>query len=66
MTIGGKEIAFRQFDTDMLDAAVPEFTGIKTLHGILGYTYEGQITIGQSVPLKMTVLGIDYKISAGQ
>jgi len=66
MTIGGKEVAFRQFDTDMLDAAVPEFTGIKTLHGILGYTYEGQITIGQSVPLKMTVLGIDYKISAGQ
>jgi hypothetical protein len=66
MTIGGKEIAFRQFDTNMLDAAVPEFTGIKTLHGILGYTYEGQITIGQSVPLKMTVLGIDYKISAGQ
>jgi hypothetical protein len=66
MTIGGKEIAFRQFDTDILDAAVPEFTGIKTLHGILGYTYEGQITIGQSVPLKMTVLGIDYKISAGQ
>lgn len=66
MTIGSKEIAFRQFDTDMLDAAVPEFTGIKTLHGILGYTYEGQITIGQSVPLKMTVLGIDYKISAGQ
>ena len=66
MTIGGKEIAFRRFDTDMLDAAVPEFTGIKTLHGILGYTYEGQITIGQSVPLKMTVLGIDYKISAGQ
>lgn len=66
MTIGGKEIAFRQFDTAMLDAAVPEYTGIKTLHGILGYTYEGQITIGQSVPLKMTVLGIDYKISAGQ
>jgi len=66
MTIGGKEIAFRQFDGDLLDAAIPEFTGLKTLHGILGYTYEGQITIGQSVPLKMTVLGIDYKISAGQ
>lgn len=66
MTIGGKEIAFRRLDGAILDSAVPEFTGIKTLHGILGYTYEGQITIGQSVPLKMTVLGIDYKISAGQ
>ena len=66
MTIGGKEIAFRRLDGAILDSAVPEFTGIKTLHGILGYTYEGQITIGQSVPLKMTVLGIDYKLSAGQ
>jgi len=66
MTIGGKEIAFRRLDGSILDSAVPEFTGIKTLHGILGYTYEGQITIGQSVPLKMTVLGIDYKLSAGQ
>lgn len=66
MTIGSKEVAFRKFGEDILDEAVPEFTGIKTLHGILGYTYEGQITIGQSVPLKMTVLGIDYKVSAGQ
>jgi len=66
MTIGGKEIAFRRLDGAILDSAVPAFTGIKTLHGILGYTYEGQITIGQSVPLKMTVLGIDYKLSAGQ
>ena len=66
LTIGGKEISFRRLDGAILDVAVPSFTGIKTLHGILGYTYEGQITIGQSVPLKMTVLGIDYKLSAGQ
>ncbi|MGB2045663.1 MAG: hypothetical protein ACPHUD_08010 [Porticoccaceae bacterium] len=66
LTINGKEVAFRRFGDDVLDDDVDEFTGIKTLHGILGYTYDGQITIGQTVPLKMTLLGIDYKVSAGQ
>jgi len=32
----------------------------------LGYSYDGQLTITQSVPLKMTVLGVEYKVSAGQ
>jgi len=66
MTIEGKEVPFRNFGAAVLDGAVDEFTGIKTLHGILGYTYDGQITIGQDVPLKMTLLGIDYKVSVGQ
>ena len=66
LTINGKEVAFRRFGTNVLDDDVQEFTGIKTLHGILGYTYDGQITVGQNVPLKMTVLGIDYKVSVGQ
>ena len=66
MTINGKEVPFRQFGTGILDDDVAEYTGIKTLHGILGYSYDGQITIGQSVPLKMTLLGIDYKVSIGQ
>jgi hypothetical protein len=66
MTINGKEIPFRRLGGDILDEDVPEFTGLKTLHGILGYSYDGQITIGQNVPLKMNILGIDYKVSAGQ
>ena len=66
LTINGKLVPFRNFGGGVLDSAVEEFTGIKTLHGILGYTYDGQITIGQTVPLKMTLLGIDYKVSAGQ
>ncbi len=66
LTINGKEVAFRNFGAGILDGDVEDFTGIKTLNGILGYTYDGQITIGQTVPLKMTLLGIDYKVSAGQ
>ena len=66
MTIDGKEIPFRKFGENVFGSAVGEFTGIKTLHSILGYSYDGQITIGQEVPLKMTLLGIDYKVSVGQ
>jgi hypothetical protein len=66
LTIDGKSISFRNFGTNVLDSSVQEFTGLKTLHGILGYTYDGQITIGQDVPLKMTLLGLDYKVSVGQ
>lgn len=66
LTIDGKSISFRNFGTNVLDSSVQEFTGLKTLSGILGYTYDGQITIGQDVPLKMTLLGLDYKVSIGQ
>jgi len=66
MSINDKEIAFRSFGTNILDSDVDEFTGIKTLNGVLGYSYDGQLTITQSVPLKMTVLGVEYKVSAGQ
>lgn len=66
LTIDGKLVPFRKFGAGVLGSAVPEYTGIKTLHSILGYSYDGQITIGQDVPLKMTLLGIDYKVSAGQ
>jgi len=33
---------------------------------LLGFVDEGKITISQSVPLPMTVLALDYKLSTGQ
>ena len=65
LTINGNTIPIRAFGTDNLDVAVPEFTGTKTLHGILGFSLTGQITIGQSAPLKLHLLGMDYKVSTG-
>ena len=65
MTINEKEIAFRQFGEDVLDSPVQEFTGTKTVSGLLGFTNTGQITISQSAPLKMTLLGIEYRMSVG-
>jgi len=36
------------------------------LHGILGYSADGQITVTQSAPLKFTLLGMEYKVSVHQ
>ena len=67
MVINGIEVPFRSFDTPLtLDADVPDFTGTKVLHGILGYSNEAKITITQSAPLKLTVLGLEYKVGVHQ
>lgn len=67
MEINGVPIAFRTFDTaNILDADIPEFTGIKVVNGILGYSNEVKITITQSYPLKMTLLGMEYKVAVHQ
>ena len=60
-------VAFRTLDAPpVLDKPVPEFTGIKTIHGLLGYTTEGKIVIEQEIPLKMILLGLEYKIATHQ
>jgi hypothetical protein len=67
MVINGIEVPFRSFDTPLtLDADVPEFTGTKVLHGILGYSNEAKITITQNAPLKFTLLGMEYKVAVHQ
>ena len=67
MVINGVEVPFRSFDTPLtLDADVPEFTGTKVLHGILGYSNEAKITITQNAPLKFTLLGMEYKVAVTQ
>jgi len=65
MTINSKLVPFRAFGENALDSAVAPFTGIKTLHGMLGYDGTGQITISQTVPLSLTVLGLEYRLSVG-
>ena len=65
-TINGQVIPFRQFDTQVLDKPVAEYTGIKKIGPLLGFDYEGVITVTQSVPLKMTLLFLEYQVSAGQ
>ena len=66
IVINGNLIPIRSLGSGALDSSVPEFTGTKTLHGILGYSTDGQITVTQSAPLKLTLLGLEYKVSVYQ
>ena len=66
LVINGNLVPIRTLGTGALDSAVPEFTGTKVLHGILGYSNNGQITVTQNAPLKFTLLGLEYKVATHQ
>ena len=62
--INSNLVPIRTFDTPLLlDEPVPEFTGTKVLNGVLGYDQDAQISIAQSQPLKLTLLGLEYKMA---
>ena len=62
--INNNLVPIRTFDTVLLlDEPVPEFTGTKVLNGVLGYDQDAQISIAQSQPLKLTLLGLEYKMA---
>lgn len=65
MKINNIQIPFRAFGA-ILDEPVAEYTGIKTLNGILGYSQDAKITITQDIPLKMTLLGMEFKVATHQ
>ena len=63
LEINNNPVPFRNFDNPLLDTAVAEFTGIKRVNGVLGYSREQAVEISQSLPLKMTLLGLEYKVA---
>ena len=63
MLINNQPVAFRLFDNPLLDAREPEFTGIKRVNGVLGYSREQAIEVTQNLPLKMNLLGLDYRVA---
>lgn len=66
LKLNNNPVPFRSFDNPLLDAAEPEFTGIKRVNGVLGYSREAAIEISQTLPLKMTLLGLDYRVAVHQ
>jgi len=62
-SVNSVEVPFRTFDSAVLDTAVAEFTGLKRVGPLLGYDYEGSVTVTQTQPLKMTCLFLDYRLS---
>lgn len=63
LSLNNNPVPFRSFDNPLLDEPVPEFTGIKRVNGVLGYSREQAIEISQSLPLKMTLLGLEFKVA---
>ena len=62
--INNNLVPIRTLDTPLiLDEPVPEFTGTKVLNGVLGYSDQAQITVSQDQPLKLTLLGLEYKMA---
>jgi hypothetical protein len=63
MLINNQPVPFRLLDNPILDEPVPEFTGIKRVNGVLGYGREQAIEVSQNLPLKMNLLGLDYRVA---
>jgi hypothetical protein len=63
LALNQNPVPFRTFDNLLLDLPEPTFTGSKRVNGVLGYSREASIEISQSLPLKMTLLGLEYKIA---
>jgi hypothetical protein len=66
MAINGTTVPFTAYGTTPLDAPVPLVTGLKTVHGILGYSETGQISVTQPYPLKLNLIGMEYRLSLGE
>ena len=66
LKINDQTISFRQLDNPLFDLAVPTFTGVKKVDGILGYSKDAKVTVTQDLPLKMTLLGLEYKVAVNQ
>jgi hypothetical protein len=66
LNINDQPVPFRSFGSNLLDDPVPEFTGIKRLDAVRGYGREAQITVTQTLPLKMNLLGLEYKVAVHQ
>ena len=63
LIINNQPVAFRLFDNPLLDDPIPEFTGIKRINGVLGYNRVQSIEVSQDLPVKMNLLGLDYRVA---
>ena len=61
--INGKAVTDKGFGTGVLGVAPTGFTGMKTVP-MLGYSKTTQVTVTQSDPTPMTLLGLTLEIQA--
>ena len=66
LNINSQPVSFRNFGTELLDDPVPIFTGIKRLDGVRGFDREIAVEITQTLPLRLNLLGLEYKVAVHQ
>jgi hypothetical protein len=66
LNLNNNPVPFRNFDNPLLDEAVPSFSGVKRLDGVRGYSREIAVEVTQTLPLKMTLLALEYKLAVHQ
>jgi hypothetical protein len=66
LNINNQPVPFQNLDNPLLDIAISPFTGIKRLNGIRGYSRDAVIEVTQTLPLKLTLLGLEYKVAVNQ
>jgi len=63
LTLNQSVIPFQSFGSGLLDQTIEPFTGVKHIRGLLGWDYEGCITIGSPTSLRGEILGLSYGVS---
>ena len=66
LNLNNNPVPFRNFDNPLLDEPVPSFSGVKRLDGVRGYSREIAVEVTQTLPLKMTLLALEYKLAVHQ
>lgn len=66
LNINNQPVPFRNFGSELLDEPVPIFTGIKRLDGVRGFSREIAVEITQTLPLRLNLLGLEYKVAVHQ
>jgi hypothetical protein len=61
LKINGKSVSNKNLGANVLGKAPEVFTGIKTLP-ILGYSKAAQVTVTQTDPLPLTLLGLTIEL----
>jgi hypothetical protein len=62
--VNRNDVAIRRIGIDLLDSPVPKRTENLSIKGILGWDDEINVSVAQTLPLPMTLLGMAYKVSA--
>lgn len=63
LIVNGNRISFQNFGALVLDQPPVEFTGVKHLRGLLGWDYDGQVVMGDTLATKATILGLAWAVS---